>query len=117
MFGAVGLVMLVMFILGFALDFLEITYIVVPLVAPRADRHGGRPGVACNHDGGQSANRVSDAAVRLRPVLYSRGRAALGHHDGDLRGVVPFVILQLVALGLVALFPALATWLPKVIYG
>jgi TRAP-type mannitol/chloroaromatic compound transport system permease large subunit len=33
------------------------------------------------------------------------------------RGVVPFVILQLVGLGFVAAFPGLATWLPKLIYG
>jgi TRAP-type mannitol/chloroaromatic compound transport system permease large subunit len=33
------------------------------------------------------------------------------------RGIVPFVLIQLVGLALLALFPGLATWLPKVIFG
>jgi TRAP-type mannitol/chloroaromatic compound transport system permease large subunit len=33
------------------------------------------------------------------------------------RGVVPFIILQLIGLALVFLFPALTTWLPAVAYG
>jgi TRAP-type mannitol/chloroaromatic compound transport system permease large subunit len=33
------------------------------------------------------------------------------------KGVAPFVLIQLVGLGLLALFPGLATWLPLVIYG
>jgi len=33
------------------------------------------------------------------------------------RGVMPYVIIQLIALGLLAVWPGLATWLPEVIYG
>jgi TRAP-type mannitol/chloroaromatic compound transport system permease large subunit len=33
------------------------------------------------------------------------------------RGVVPFMLIQLGVLGILALWPALATWLPKVVYG
>jgi len=37
---------------------------------------------------------------------------------GDIyRGVAPFVAIQLFALGLLALWPALATWLPNMVYG
>jgi TRAP-type mannitol/chloroaromatic compound transport system permease large subunit len=33
------------------------------------------------------------------------------------RGIIPFVIIQLFALGLLALFPAMVTWLPKALFG
>jgi TRAP-type mannitol/chloroaromatic compound transport system permease large subunit len=33
------------------------------------------------------------------------------------RGIIPFVIIQLVGLALLALFPSLVTWLPNVIFG
>ncbi len=33
------------------------------------------------------------------------------------RGVVPFVLIQIICLGLLSLFPGLATWLPKVVFG
>ncbi len=115
--AALWLVMLVMFILGFALDFLEITFIVVPLVAP--------PLLAMGVDPIWLAVMM---AVNLQTefltppfgfaLFYVRAVAPPSVTTMQIyRGIVPFVILQLVGLGLVATFPALATWLPKLLYG
>ena len=47
-----------------------------------------------------------------------RRRPTRGHDDAEIcKGVVPFVGIQVFALGLVALFPALTTWLPKAVFG
>ena len=115
--AALTLVMFVMFILGFALDFLEITFIVVPLVAP--------PLLAMGVDPIWLAVMM---AVNLQTefltppfgfaLFYVRAVAPPSVTTMQIyRGIVPFVILQLVGLGLVAAFPALATWLPKLLYG
>ena len=46
-------------------------------------------------------------------LFYLRGAAPASLATGDIyRGVVPFVMLQLLLLGMLAAFPALATWLP-----
>ena len=51
-------------------------------------------------------------------LFYLRGVAPPSVSTADIyRGIVPFVLLQLFGLGLVALFPGLATWLPAVIFG
>ena len=51
-------------------------------------------------------------------LFYLRGVAPASVSTGDIyRGVMPFVAIQLVALALLALWPALATWLPEVVYG
>ena len=51
-------------------------------------------------------------------LFYLRGVAPVEVRTGDIyRGVVPFVAIQLLALGLLALWPALATWLPNMVYG
>lgn len=114
---AVWLVMLVMFILGFALDFLEITYIVVPLVAPPLLVMGVDPIWLA------IMMAVNLQTEFLTPpfgfaLFYMRAVAPSSISTMDIyRGVVPFVILQLICLAILAAFPALATWLPKLIYG
>jgi TRAP-type mannitol/chloroaromatic compound transport system permease large subunit len=51
-------------------------------------------------------------------LFYLRGVAPAGVATGDIyRGVIPFIGIQLFALGLLAAWPALATWLPSLIYG
>ena len=73
--------MAVMFLLGFFLDFFEIVFVVVPIVGAGAAGHGRRPGLARRHDGGQPADQLPDAAVRLRAVLPARrGAAEVAHH-------------------------------------
>jgi TRAP-type mannitol/chloroaromatic compound transport system permease large subunit len=51
-------------------------------------------------------------------LFYLRGVAPREVSTGMIyRGVIPFVLMQLAALALLALFPEIATWLPKVIFG
>jgi len=76
-------------------------------------RRQGRHGLARHLDLREPADLVPDAAVRLGAVLPARCGAARGHHGRIYRGIVPFVLMQLVALVLCFVFPQLALWLPR----
>ena len=110
--GALALVMLVMFILGFFLDFIEITFVVVPLVAPPLLALGMDPiwlGIlmALNL---QTSFLTPPFGFAL---FYLRGVAPPEVTTGALyQGVIPFIGIQFLVIMLVILFPALATWLP-----
>ena len=115
--GAVLLVMLVMFLLGFVLDFIEITFVVVPIVGPVLLAMGLDPvwlGVMI---------AINLQTSFLTPpfgfaLFYLRGVAPPAVTTQQIyRGVVPFVAIQLGTLLLLALFPQLVTWLPGQIYG
>jgi len=116
-FGAMLLVMLVIFLLGFFLDFIEITFVVVPIVAPILLNMGLDPvwlGVmlALNL---QTSFLTPPFGFAL---FYLRGVAPDSISTMQIyRGVVPFIIIQLIALALLAYWPSLATWLPEVVYG
>jgi len=115
--GAMVTVMAVMFLLGFFLDFIEITFVVVPIVAPVLLAMGLNPvwlGVmmAMNL---QTSFLTPPFGFAL---FYLRGVAPDSIKTTDIyRGVVPFVAIQIAGLGLLAMFPSLATWLPKVVFG
>jgi tripartite ATP-independent transporter DctM subunit len=114
--GAVALVMLVMFLLGFILDFIEITFVVVPIVGPVLLGMGLDPvwlGVMI---------AINLQTSFLTPpfgfsLFYLRGVAPPEVTTAQIyRGVLPFIVLQLLMLGALALFPKLATWLPDLVY-
>lgn len=114
--GAMLVVMLIMFLLGFILDFIEITFVVVPIVAPILLAMGLNPvwlGVMI---------AINLQTSFLTPpfgfaLFYLRGVAPASVTTGQIyRGVMPFIVIQLIALGMLALWPDLATWLPSVIY-
>ncbi len=114
--GAVALVMLVMFLLGFILDFIEITFVVVPIVGPVLLAMGLDPvwlGVMI---------AINLQTSFLTPpfgfsLFYLRGVAPAEVGTPQIyRGVLPFILLQLLMLGALALFPGLATWLPHAVY-
>jgi len=116
-FGAMFAVMLVMFVLGFFLDFLEIVFVIVPIMSPTLFMLGLDPiWVAI-------MMAVNLQTSFLTPpfgfaLFYLRGVAPPEISTMDIyRGVIPFVIIQILALALLALFPALATWLPGVVFG
>ena len=115
--GAVILVMLVMFLLGFVLDFIEITFVVVPIVGPVLLAMGLDPVwlgimIAINL---QTSFLTPPFGFAL---FYLRGVAPPSVTTQQIyRGVIPFVLIQLGALMLLALFPGLVTWLPGQIYG
>jgi TRAP-type mannitol/chloroaromatic compound transport system permease large subunit len=51
-------------------------------------------------------------------LFYLRGVAPNRITTGMIyKGVIPFVILQIIALAILFIFPGLATWLPRTIYG
>ena len=115
--GSLVLTMVIIFFLGFILDFIEITFVVVPIVGPVLLAMGYDPvwlGVMI---------AVNLQTSFLTPpfgfaLFYLRGVAPESVKTGEIyRGVIPFVIIQLALLGLLALFPELVTWLPGVIYG
>ncbi|MEO0574069.1 MAG: TRAP transporter large permease subunit [Pseudomonadota bacterium] len=115
--GAFIVVMLIMFVLGFVLDFIEITFVVVPIVGPVLLAMGLDPiwlGVMI---------AINLQTSFLTPpfgfaLFYLRGVAPDSIRTTDIyRGVMPFIAIQLLMLGILAAFPALATWLPGVIYG
>ncbi len=115
--AAMTLVMLVVFFLGFFLDFIEITYVVVPLVAPGLLLLGADPVWLA------VMFAVNLQTSFLTPpfgfsLFYLRGVAPKVIRTGSIyRGVVPFIGLQLAMLGAVACLPALATALPNWLYG
>jgi tripartite ATP-independent transporter DctM subunit len=116
-FGQILVVMIVMFLLGFFLDFIEITLVVVPIIAPVLLQLDISPvwlGVMM---------AVNLQTSFLTPpfgfaLFYIRGVAPDSVTTMHIyRGIIPFVIIQLIALAILATFPGLATWLPSVIYG
>ncbi|WP_409433887.1 TRAP transporter large permease subunit [Litorimonas sp. RW-G-Af-16] len=110
--GAFALVMVIMFVLGFFLDFIEITFVVVPLVAPPLLASGMDPiwlGVimALNL---QTSFLTPPFGFAL---FYLRGVAPPEVKTQHLyRGVIPFIGIQLAVITLVILWPQLATGLP-----
>ncbi|MAU41678.1 MAG: tripartite transporter [Kordiimonas sp.] len=114
--SALILVMLVMFFLGFFLDFIEITFVVVPIVAPvllQMDIHPIWLGVmmAMNL---QTSFLTPPFGFAL---FYLRGVAPKGVTTWQIyKGVLPFVAIQIAALYILWTFPSLTTWLPQVIF-
>ncbi len=111
-FGATLVVMLVIFLLGFILDFIEITFVVVPIVGPVLLTLGVDPiwlgvMIALNL---QTSFLTPPFGFAL---FYLRGVAPPEVLTSDIyRGVAPFVAIQLLLMGVLALWPQLATWLP-----
>ena len=116
-FGAVFTVMVIVFLLGFILDFIEITFVVVPLVAPALFLLGVDPiwlGIML---------AINLQTSFLTPpfgfaLFYLRGVAPKEIATNQIyKGVIPFIALQILLMGILALFPDLVTWLPNKIYG
>ncbi len=115
-FGALLFCMALIFVLGFFLDFVEITVIVLPLVAP--------PLILMGHDPMWLAVLI---AINLQTsfltppfgfsLFYLRGAAPKEVTTGQIyRGVAPFIVLQMVGVALIWLVPHIATWLPRLLY-
>ena len=115
-YGALFVVMLVIFILGFPLDFVEIVIIVIPIVGPvllQMDIHPIWLGVMI------AVNlQTSFLTPPLGPTLfYIQSVLPKGVTARDVyRGVIPFVGLQCLGLVILMAFPELATWLPSVLF-
>ena len=115
--GVVIVVLLIAFILGFFLDWIEITLIILPFLAP-----------VMVDLGVDLVWFIVMFAVVLQtsfitpPVgfalFYMKGVAPEGVSIKNIyRGIIPFVVLQLIAVTIVFNFPKIVTWLPQVAYG
>lgn len=114
--GTIGFLvftMLVIFILGFFIDFIEITFIVIPVIVPIAIKLGINPLwfavlIAVNL---QSSFLTPPFGFAL---FYLKGVAPPAVRTIDIyRGIIPFIALQLFALLLLWFFPEIVTWLPE----
>jgi tripartite ATP-independent transporter DctM subunit len=109
--GATAVVMLVIFLLGFILDFIEITFVVVPIVGPILLTMGIDPiwlgiMIAINL---QTSFLTPPFGFAL---FYLRGVAPKSLKTADIyRGVLPFVLIQLLLLAALAIWPSLVTGL------
>ena len=111
------LVMAVMFLMGFFLDFFEITFVVVPIVGPILLQMGLDPvwlGVMI---------AINLQTSFLTPpfgfaLFYLRGVAPPSVTTMQIyRGAFPFILIQLLTLLVLWFWPELVTWLPGVVYG
>lgn len=110
------LVMGVMFLLGFVLDFIEITFVVLPIVGPALLKMGFDPIwlgvlVALNLQTSFLTPPFGFSLFYLRGVAPSEVKTAQIY-----LGVVPFIALQLLLLLVLYFWPELVTWLPEKLY-
>ena len=114
--GALVFAMALIFVLGFFLDFVEITVILLPLLAPVL--------ILMGHDPVWLAILI---AINLQTsfltppfgfsLFYLRGAAPPEITTGQIyAGVAPFIMLQILGIATIWAFPALATWLPGVVF-
>lgn len=110
-----AIAMLVIFILGFFIDFIEITFIIVPVIAPILVQMG----FDLLWVGILIAMNLQTSF--LTPpfgfsIFYLKGVAPPGVTTAQLyKGVIPYVVLQLSALILIIIFPEISFWLLKII--
>jgi tripartite ATP-independent transporter DctM subunit len=111
-YHALFIVMLVMFLLGFVLDFIEITFVIVPIVGPILLTMGIDPvwlGILI---------AINLQTSFLTPpfgfaMFYLRGVAPASIKTTQIyQGVMPFIAIQLIVMAMIAYWPILATWLP-----
>jgi tripartite ATP-independent transporter DctM subunit len=115
--AVLAIVMLLIFFIGFFLDFIEITFIHVPVLAPIMIDFGYDPVWFC------ILLAVNLQTSFLTPpfgfsLFYLKAVTPPEVTTGHIyRGIIPFVLFQMIGLAIVVLFPQLATWLPELVYG
>ena len=114
-YGALFIVMLTIFILGFFLDYIEIIFVIIPLVGPGLIANGADPlwlGILIS---------LNLQTSFLTPpfgfsLFFLRGVAPENVKTSNIyAGVIPFIFIQILAIILVFAFPQIATWLPRLI--
>ena len=111
------IVMALIFVVGFFLDFIEITFIHVPVLAPIMIEFGFDPVWLC------ILIAVNLQTSFMTPpfgfsLFYLKAVCPEEIQTGHIyRGIIPFVVCQIIGLLIVVFFPQLVTWLPVVVYG
>ena len=116
-FSAVLVVMIMIFLLGFILDFIQITFVVVPIVGPVLLAMGVDPiwlgiMIAINLQTSFLTPPFGFALFYLRSVAPDNLPTMAMY-----RGVIPFIIIQIFLLVILSIFPELITTLPNLVYG
>ncbi len=116
-YGVVAIILLVTFLLGFVLDWIEITLIILPLIAPVLANMGidlvwfAVLFAVCL----QTSFITPPVGFAL---FYMKGVAPKGIDTITIyKGIIPFMIIQLIGVAIIFFFPLIVTWLPKVAYG
>ena len=116
LFTALLIVMIAIFILGFFLDYIEIIFVIVPLVGPILIANGADPlwlGILIS---------LNLQTSFLTPpfgfsLFFLRGVAPKEIQTRNIyRGVIPYIGIQVLAIIIVAMFPSIATWLPNLMF-
>ncbi|PIU50212.1 MAG: C4-dicarboxylate ABC transporter [Desulfobacterales bacterium CG07_land_8_20_14_0_80_52_14] len=111
-----AIVMTLIFFIGFFLDFIEITFIHVPVLAPIMIEFGFDPLWFC------ILLAVNLQTSFLTPpfgfsLFYLKAVTPPEITTGHIyRGIIPFVLFQVIGLMIVIFFPKLATWLPRLVF-
>ena len=127
-YGIIIFILLVVFFLGFFLDWIEITLIVLPLMGPVVQSLGFDFNGYGSVDYPDLLWFTMLVAITLQtsfltpPVgfalFYMKGVAPPEVSITDIyRGVAPFVVIQLIVIALVVAFEDLVIWLPAWVYG
>ena len=112
LYAALILVMVVIFLLGFFLDYIEIIFVIVPLVGPILIANGADPlwlGILIS---------LNLQTSFLTPpfgfsLFFLRGVAPDNIQTRNMyKGVIPFIGIQILAILIVGFYPEIATWLP-----
>jgi tripartite ATP-independent transporter DctM subunit len=113
LYAALILVMIVIFLLGFFLDYIEIIFVIVPLVGPILIANGADPlwlGILIS---------LNLQTSFLTPpfgfsLFFLRGVAPDSIQTRNMyKGVIPFIGVQILAILIVGFYPEIATWLPN----
>ena len=112
-----SIVMFAIFLLGFILDFIEITYVVIPVVAPILLSMGIDPVwlgilIAINLQTSFLTPPFGFAIFYLKSVIPKDIQTV------DIyKGVIPFIVIQIITIILIIIVPEITTWLPNKIFG
>ena len=116
LYGALFIVMAAIFVLGFFLDYIEIIFVIVPLVGPVLIANGADPlwlGILISLNL-QTSFMTPPFGFSL---FFLRGVAPKEIETQNMyKGVMPFIAVQVVALFIVGFFPEIATWLPDKLF-
>ena len=116
LYGALFVVMIAIFLLGFFLDYIEIIFVIVPLVGPILIAYGADPlwlGILIS---------LNLQTSFLTPpfgfsLFFLRGVAPKEIQTKNIyRGVIPYIGIQVLAIFIVGFFPSIATWLPRALF-
>lgn len=116
LYGALFVVMIAIFLLGFFLDYIEIIFVIVPLVGPILIAYGADPlwlGILIS---------LNLQTSFLTPpfgfsLFFLRGVAPKEIQTKNIYlGVIPYIGIQVLAIFIVGFFPSIATWLPRLLF-